>query len=1168
MPESGGPAAQAGLHYQNSVAAFALVKLLALDVLEPREQVVKVRVEALEPVNDVVIEFADGHSEFQSVKLRIDRGNRTWKAMWTRLAEQVELASFRNDDQLTLVVEKSTRASEMVRELGERARACEASEFRSRLSNELDAALTSIGSIVGAKRDYEVVRRTKVLHCPMDAIEADVRRWLDGHSPSPSLFSILRDIVTQGAGRRGAFSPLLLRERLRDEHGITLPEPVEWRLDSYRATIRRQARIEVPGTRIAGPAERVFVWPRARKYDPTRVSSFEDEDPTLVEPYWERHLDLRAFPDDRLNRILVVGGPGYGKSALLTAIGGKLAEGPRVPALVPLARLSSSGGSVIEFLSDTVNSDLDVAVNWRSLAEQGLLVALFDGLDEVPGEKRARLMGRVADFSARYPLVRWMVTARDPAVAAGIPEATVLVELLPLDSRDMDRFTTAMAPYLGDKGGWQFVRRLELYPDLYRLARIPLFLAMLLATYDLENAGPLTRSELIEGYLKTLFRPGEHKRYAEDRIGRPALLREVAETLAFECLERQQIGATEEDVLKIMDGAPVSVDKREAVVEQLKANGILKLEGPVGLKFPFPIVQEYLAAHHLVGRHPDEIESRIEDAVRRPWAQVIQFALELHPEPEAIIEEMLDRPDDAFCTGLRLVGRCVANGASVGSELRDVLAGRLVDYWTRAPWRSRERVGRLLADGFSDPPSKALLRVLHHRWLIEDGAGDIVSKLNDPTLTIEVLESLIESDRSGLGVYHSLKPALRAMGDAAFRTVADKLDPDKLDGATVEAASNLLESFPDGVVSPGVALGVAKDRSLPPLTRMRAYRVAGAPLEEEGASLAKEGLRHGDGAQQYGARMLISLHDEPERFMGELIRDRGIALTRRVELAASVAGLLPDRQAFVKGCMADSSVEDEIKIALRLVDARFGNKDVFGGLVEDLVEMPLQHARTTIALLGHFRVRALAERAAALLVRRDLPEGGKAEIAGAAVTGMLYVFEMDMGFGGVLVSAPPHPGVPVWLTLLEDWCGDDDLTQSDRLAVLTAASELGSEWARAEMEREVSEIDDWDASPWIDGEKKQGTLTAALREIQRGIPGLALSLIEKALASNSFNVMMVGVRALQARSDATALNQLIALHDRTTEWVLRGSISESIELVAARLGVVIGQERGRYRIVG
>ena len=95
-----------------------------------------------------------------------------------------------------------------------------------------------------------------------------------------------------------------------------------------------------------------------------------------------------------------------------------------------------------------------------------------------------------------------MLTVRDPAVVTGLPEATV-VELLPLNDSDIESFAEAMKAYLGDVDGWEIARRLKLYPDLDRLARIPLFLVMLLVTSDLTNHEPLTRSDLIEAYLKT-----------------------------------------------------------------------------------------------------------------------------------------------------------------------------------------------------------------------------------------------------------------------------------------------------------------------------------------------------------------------------------------------------------------------------------------------------------------------------------------------------------------------------------------------------------------------------------------------------------------------------------------------------------------------------------------
>jgi hypothetical protein len=56
-----------------------------------------------------------------------------------------------------------------------------------------------------------------------------------------------------------------------------------------------------------------------------------------------------------------------------------------------------------------------------------------------------------------------------------------IIELLPLESSDIVRFAEAMKGRVPHLDGWEFTRRLEAYPDLARLARIPLFLAMLIA---------------------------------------------------------------------------------------------------------------------------------------------------------------------------------------------------------------------------------------------------------------------------------------------------------------------------------------------------------------------------------------------------------------------------------------------------------------------------------------------------------------------------------------------------------------------------------------------------------------------------------------------------------------------------------------------------------------
>ena len=179
---------------------------------------------------------------------------------------------------------------------------------------------------------------------------------------------------------------------------------------------------------------------------------------------------------------------------------------------------------------------------------------------------------------------------------------------------------------------------------------------------------------------------------------------------------------------------------------------------------------------------------------------------------------------------------------------------------------------------------------------------------------------------------------------------------------------------------------------------------------------------------------------------------------------------------------------------------------------------------------------------------------------------MLHIFEMDFGFGGTLRPAPPHPGLAAWTELLEDWAGHQDLTSQGRLAVMTVASELGSERARAKLEAVVFAIDDMDGPEWAEDDASGLALSRALREVRRRKPLLSLPLIEKIVAPTRFNVVTSAISALQALGNVGALQRLIDLHEEKLDWLLRDTIANAIELMAARQGVVIQKVDGRYQL--
>lgn len=1171
MPEAGGTATQAGIFYQNSVAALALADLLDLDRRVARERVLEVRLEALSDVDDIALRFADGHNEFQNVKLSLKVGSSAWSKIWRALAAQRQTSDFEFNDQLSVVVAERNKTSDSLSVICERASASiDLDELKQRLTGHQAQVLDTIASILDSGISaFEVLRKTRVLHLPIADIERELskRRLAGGQSPPPSLLPILRDIAGGEARKRGFFQPGPLRRRLKIEHGILLGEPLEWGLASYRSTIQKLSRIEIPGLGISGSVDDLFVWPRAQNYDCGRSSGFEDENPELQSHQEQSILDLRAFPNEELHRLVVVAGPGYGKSALLTAFANDLSKSPIVPVHVPLASLASADMSVLSFLNASINLEMDLSADWQLLAEQGLLSLLFDGLDEVPSVARPRLMQRIATFSARYPRAPWILTVRDAAVLTGLSEATV-VELLALGDEDIERFARTMPDRLGELRPWQLVNRLKLYPDLDRLARIPLFLVMLLATMDLNALSALRRSDLIESYLKTLFLPGHHKS-TQDPVDRAVALARAAGMLAFERLERQEIGATEREVREVVTRVAGSSNEAVQLFDQIISNGILKPQSAIRLQFPYPIVQEYLAARYLVEQFPDSLEQRIDDAIQRPWAQVIQFALELHPEPEPIIRAMLERPDDAFCTGLRLIGRCIANGAKVSEDVRLQVADRLTAFWVEAPSRARERVGRLLADGFIDRPTQSLRNALHHRWLIECGAGDIISKLGDIGLMRAVLASLLDDDRDTFMIWHSLKPALRAAGDEALRVIINAMAPEKCEAKDLIRISSTFSNFTSESISRDLALTVAHDNRLPMQARMRAYRLAGSPLDDDGIAMAVTGLRHADWDSHYEAANLVSIHEHPTNFLVELMQDTNIPTKRRRDLAARILEIIPDeneRRKFFAENVNNPKLDKEVSIALRLFAARFGDRQVFKDLIEELGTLAIEHARTVVALFGHFPERDLAERAAELMRGRAVAPADIVQIANSANTGLHHIFEMDFGFGGIVRSAPPHPGIRAWRDLLEEWIAQGGFAPRARISVLTSASDIGSDSAAAELEKEVLAISDLDAPEWTVDDELGQVLSSAIRRVRKRRPILPPSFIEQILASSRFNIASQGVAALQALGTEKALRRLIELHSTHKDWHLRDTIANAIELMAGRLDVAISKTGRVYEL--
>src|SRR5262249_27716892 len=150
--------------------------------------------------------------------------------------------------------------------------------------------------------------------------------------------------------------------------------------------------------------------------------------------------------------------------------------------------------------------------------------------------------------------------------------------------------------------------------------------------------------------------------------------------------------------------------------------------------FVFPIVQEYLAGHHLARGSVEEIVSRFETAATRPWTQALQFAVEISEDCESIVAQVLARPDDAFRTTLKILGRCIANGARVSPTLRAQVADELATRWITEN-RDGKWTGELLADGFAKPLPKTARERLSTGEQLDFGGAAMIIAADDADLT-------------------------------------------------------------------------------------------------------------------------------------------------------------------------------------------------------------------------------------------------------------------------------------------------------------------------------------------------------------------------------------------------------------------------------------------------
>lgn len=227
MAEAGGTTTHAGIEYQDSIAAIHLGRLLnpASDL---QNQVLKVTIEATTHVDDIVVEFADGRTEFIQAKTKVQTSSKAWSKLWGDFSRQYQDAMFRaNHDRLILWTEYAEKHQVIVRDICNRARTYDDStDWRASLNNEqINLINTHISPHLSMGMDSEnaqhrLLKCVEVRFLSQEDIENErVDFYMPAGSHKPlTLFRLLVFYALSHAKNRASFTASELRNALKNEH--------------------------------------------------------------------------------------------------------------------------------------------------------------------------------------------------------------------------------------------------------------------------------------------------------------------------------------------------------------------------------------------------------------------------------------------------------------------------------------------------------------------------------------------------------------------------------------------------------------------------------------------------------------------------------------------------------------------------------------------------------------------------------------------------------------------------------------------------------------------------------------------------------------------------------------------------------------------------------------
>ena len=370
--------------------------------------------------------------------------------------------------------------------------------------------------------------------------------------------------------------------------------------------------------------------------------------------------------------LMVLGGPGVGKSTFLRKVGLEALKGKNgifehkcLPVFLELKRFTQAQIDiealiVREFEICGFPHPKELA---RTALKSGDLLILFDGLDEVPRSNVDNVSGKIGDFVKRYNQNRFIASCRIAAYKGGFTRFTK-VEMADFDDSQIQDYIKKWFASTPDPHRHQLDESMETADRCWtmlnasehsatkELARNPLLLTLLCMVYDRSQNLPRNRAVLYEKALNVFLEEWA----AEKRVPRGASMnlyldiadetRMLSEIAAENFKENRLFFGKGELITQIREfgegnaNKPETFDARKILDTILIDQGLFVERVRDSYSFSHLTFQEYLTANYIVG-HPQSIKELVEEHLHEEqWREVFLLTAGLMREADDLLETM------------------------------------------------------------------------------------------------------------------------------------------------------------------------------------------------------------------------------------------------------------------------------------------------------------------------------------------------------------------------------------------------------------------------------------------------------------------------------------------------------------------------------------------------